>query len=269
MLLPLCLAPPSLVLSIRDAASGKRVVLIGSMHYNPASAALAASTVRETAATTGVRSVLVELCPSRWNATDADAWNGAANREVLPSRLSGLAARVLGDEHFDAVRKQDPARLFRDEFQAAFVAARAVGAPFALADQPIELTKRRLAAQLAQVLLGSDLDPLHRLGAPQLRTTPILFCLRTHRPCGCRWAARGSAAGVLRLRMCCVPGGYGARAGRVSPPRCVSLRCSWARPSLCCAVPRPCGVGQERRRASAGARHLLPSRAPGAWGQAH
>ena len=166
MLLPLCLAPPSLVLSIRDAASGKRVVLIGSMHYNPASAALAASTVRETAATTGVRSVLVELCPSRWNATDADAWNGAANREVLPSRLSGLAARVLGDEHFDAVRKQDPARLFRDEFQAAFVAARAVGAPFALADQPIELTKRRLAAQLAQVLLGSDLDPLHRLGAP-------------------------------------------------------------------------------------------------------
>ena len=119
LLLPLCLAPHSLVLSVRDAASGKRVVLVGSMHYNPASAALAASTVRDTAATTGVRSVLVELCPARWNATDADAWNGTANREVLPSRLSGLAAHVLGDPNFDSVRKEDPARLFRDEFQVS------------------------------------------------------------------------------------------------------------------------------------------------------
>ena len=64
-----------------------------------------------------MRSVLVELCPARWNATDADAWNGTANREVLPSRLSGLAALLLGDANFDSVRKEDPARLFRDEFQ--------------------------------------------------------------------------------------------------------------------------------------------------------
>jgi hypothetical protein len=48
-----------------DAASGKRVVLVGTMHGNPASSNLAATVIKEEVP----RAVLVELCDARWNVT--------------------------------------------------------------------------------------------------------------------------------------------------------------------------------------------------------
>ena len=42
--------------------------------------------------------------------------------------------------------------------------------------------------------------------------------------------------------MCCVPGRCGARVVRASPRHCANHRCCWARPSLCCAAPRACGL---------------------------
>jgi len=55
----------SAVWRVIDAASGKRVVLVGTMHGNPASSNLAATVIKEEVP----RAVLVELCDARWNVT--------------------------------------------------------------------------------------------------------------------------------------------------------------------------------------------------------
>ena len=74
------------VYRLRDASSGTKVTLVGTMHYNPASERLAAATVREEAADDGVRAVLVELCPARWNATAAREFN-ATEAALRPPSL--------------------------------------------------------------------------------------------------------------------------------------------------------------------------------------
>jgi len=116
------------VLRVKDAASGTSVVLIGTMHGNPASCSLTSSVVRQEAP----RAVLVELCPARWNITAAAEWNATA------ASLRPFSFRRW---------------IYRDEFQTAFEAARSCGlADVELVDQPIGNTTRRLRALFAQSL---------------------------------------------------------------------------------------------------------------------
>lgn len=101
----------------------------GRMHYNPASAALASSTIQREAAGDGVQAVLVELCPARWNLTAAREYNATAAATRPPS-----LKRWLTD----------------DEFVVSFRALRACAPElpfeqFILGDQPIADTLRRTA----------------------------------------------------------------------------------------------------------------------------
>ena len=113
------------IVRVTDAASRRPVVLIGTMHYNPASIAAVASTVKATAASRGgLHATAIELCPARWNTTIAKQWD----------RTDGLR-RLMAE----------------DEFQVAFEAATDCGlSDVVLADQSIEVTGKRLGAALLQ-----------------------------------------------------------------------------------------------------------------------
>lgn len=113
------------VLRFREARTGVPVVLVGTMHFNPASIGLTEDIVRqEGMADAGVGSVVVELCPSRWNET-------AARLRAEPAQ--GFTIRSF--------RRW----LFRDEFQAAFeMAERCEINNFELADQDYQETMGRL-----------------------------------------------------------------------------------------------------------------------------
>ena len=94
----------SAVSRVTDAVSGKDVVLVGTMHGNPASSHLVATVVKEELP----RAVLVELCDSRWNVTAAAEWNATE-----------AALRPMSFRRW----------VYRDEFQAAFEAAKESGLP--------------------------------------------------------------------------------------------------------------------------------------------
>lgn len=96
------------------------VVIVGTMHYNPRSVALARTVVEEEAATGDLRAVAVESCPTRWNAT-------------LDSQPAGSVLRWLCD----------------NEMQSASEAGEAAGATIVLADQTIEETGQRISQLLA------------------------------------------------------------------------------------------------------------------------
>jgi pheromone shutdown protein TraB len=109
-------------LRVTDAASKRAVVLCGTMHYNPASVDLAASTVRRVGEREKLHSVAIELCASRWNSSIAAQWS----REPSWKRT-----------------------LSEDEFQVAFETARDLGlSDVVLADQEIRETGKRLGAAL-------------------------------------------------------------------------------------------------------------------------
>ena len=63
-------AAPQL-LTFQEPQTNVTVILVGAMHYNPASIALAADTVRELAEKGALGSVIVEQCDIRWNKTIA------------------------------------------------------------------------------------------------------------------------------------------------------------------------------------------------------
>ena len=113
------------IVRITDAASRRPVVLIGTMHYNPASIAAVTSTVKDIAASRGgLHATAIELCPARWNTTMAKQWN----RTYSLRRL-----------------------MAEDEFQVAFEVATDCGlSDVVLADQSIEVTGKRLGAALLQ-----------------------------------------------------------------------------------------------------------------------
>jgi len=118
------------VLRFRDAKTGIPVVLVGTMHFNPASIDLAENVVRqEGMADAGV--VLMELCPTRWNRTAAKLRQGQLRQGVQPEKEFNL--------------KSIKRWLFRDEFQAAFDMAVKCGiSDIELADQEYEETMERL-----------------------------------------------------------------------------------------------------------------------------
>ena len=106
------LAPNAL--RFTDVKSGRDVVLIGCMHFNPASIRAVESVVGDLASDGDLGAILVESCPARWDA-------------LIKERES---SRLRPDE---------------DEMQVAAAMAEASGCGFALADQSIDVTTGRLA----------------------------------------------------------------------------------------------------------------------------
>ena len=117
------------VIPVIDTATNSPVILVGTMHYNPASVSVVESTIRAVSASEdGLRNVAIELCDARWNSTIAARWSAAPSLR-----------RYLSE----------------DEFQVAFETARACGAAdIVLADQPIRITARRFG----EVLLRTGRD---------------------------------------------------------------------------------------------------------------
>ena len=122
------------VLSLYDEKSSSRVVLVGTMHFNPASIALAESVIRSEAEDGRLRAVAIESCPTRWNATQKTQPAGSVLRSLLDN-----------------------------EMQAAAECGEALGAETALVDQQVEETVKRLAQCVGRALnlLPDSLASVH------------------------------------------------------------------------------------------------------------
>ena len=96
--------------SFVEPTTNVRVTLVGAMHYNPVSIALACSTCEELAANQQLASVIVESCPTRWNKTMKSQPEGSFMRKVFDNEMqaaSEVAVRnnlpvVLGDQDISA-----------------------------------------------------------------------------------------------------------------------------------------------------------------------
>eukprot|EP00873_Tetraselmis_striata_P044606 jgi/Tetstr1/464870/TSEL_009607.t2 len=117
------------LLRFREPLSGRSVVLVGCMHYNPASIALAGETVRELAGDGRLGALVLETCAKRW-------------RSTLKKQAPGSPLRVILD----------------NEFQAAVEAAAGRGT-LVLGDQPIAEVTGDLAA-LARATVVDALSPV-------------------------------------------------------------------------------------------------------------
>ena len=79
--------------TLRDVHSKRDVTLVGAMHYNPSSIALAERCVQEQE---GLGAVVVESCESRWRRTQEVSPPGSIGRVLLPSEM--LAAAEAAEE---------------------------------------------------------------------------------------------------------------------------------------------------------------------------
>ena len=79
------------VLRFRDPKTRGDVILVGCMHYNPASIALASSIVREEASAKRLRACVVESCPTRWNSTLAMQPQGSLYRAIFDNEMQAAA----------------------------------------------------------------------------------------------------------------------------------------------------------------------------------
>lgn len=101
-----------------------QVVLIGTMHYNPASIQLVSSTVAGLAADKTLGALVLETCPQRWKGTLAKQPPGSALRSLLDNEFQaavdaagGEGTLVLGDQPIDGVMgelKELAAATFQD-----------------------------------------------------------------------------------------------------------------------------------------------------------
>jgi hypothetical protein len=82
-------------LRFRDARTGVDVVLVGTMHYNPASIELASSTVASLGDADRLGAVVLETCPTRWAKT-------------LKFQPKGSPMRLLLDNEFQAATEAAP-----------------------------------------------------------------------------------------------------------------------------------------------------------------
>lgn len=113
------------MLKFTDVKSGRDVVLVGVMHFNPVSIQAVERVVADLAGARDLGAILVESCPARWATAEEDAQVAS------------------GD----------------DEMQVAAALAEANGCGFALADQDIDVTSGRLA-QLCKLSLIQLFTPL-------------------------------------------------------------------------------------------------------------
>ncbi|ACI65540.1 predicted protein [Phaeodactylum tricornutum CCAP 1055/1] len=117
----------SQLLEFVEPTTGVTVKLVGAMHYNPASIALAEETIRDLAVQGRLGSVVIESCDIRWNATmDTDPFLQ---------------------------------KLLQSEMRAAHDIALAYQRPLVLGDQRINITTRELGAGLKETLTQL-LDPV-------------------------------------------------------------------------------------------------------------
>ena len=120
-----------------EPRTGTTVILVGTMHHNPASVALAHKVTLDERRSGRLRTLLVESCPTRWNATLARQPHGSTMQLLLADEFVAAHSAAVGEQE------------------------RCPPANFALADQRIQRTGRR-----ARVLF--DLT---------LRTSQVWVCL--------------------------------------------------------------------------------------------
>mmetsp|Transcript_21268 Transcript_21268/g.30098 ORF Transcript_21268/g.30098 Transcript_21268/m.30098 type:complete len:477 (-) Transcript_21268:65-1495(-) len=110
------------VLRLKDPQSGRPIILVGCMHYNPVSIQKSQRIVQELANQNKLYAVLVESCPSRWSkATEF---------------LQQLEQTKVLKQVFDVV--------LPNEMRAAATIAQTYDRPVILGDQNIELTGSRV-----------------------------------------------------------------------------------------------------------------------------
>ena len=108
----------SQLLEFTEPTTGVKVVLVGAMHYNPASIQLTADTIHQLAQQDKLGSVLIESCDIRWNST---------------TDLNPLVAKLLNSE-----------------MRTAHDLALAYGRPVVLGDQLINVTVDSLGKGLRE-----------------------------------------------------------------------------------------------------------------------
>mmetsp|Transcript_32794 Transcript_32794/g.48120 ORF Transcript_32794/g.48120 Transcript_32794/m.48120 type:complete len:428 (-) Transcript_32794:139-1422(-) len=125
------------VLRFIEPKSKRPIVLVGCMHYNPASIARAKAVTEQLGENQNLHSVLVESCPTRWK-------TAAEFRSSLQYQWQ-----------YDVYQKFLP-----NEMQAAAKVARRFGKPVVLGDQAIELTGDRVKIFLKETLKDA-MSPLN------------------------------------------------------------------------------------------------------------
>lgn len=111
------------LLEFEEPQTGVKVILVGAMHYNPASIQLAKETIERLGNENRLGSVVVEACDIRWNKT----------------------AELYAEKPF--LKK-----ILNNEMRTACDAALAFGRPVVLGDQQINVTVTALKASFKQTL---------------------------------------------------------------------------------------------------------------------
>ena len=120
--------PPPQLVELVEPETGTRVIIVGTMHYNPTSISMVENILSDLASRDALGSVIVESCEVRWNAT----------KEILATPQGKLLKSVLSSE-----------------MKAASDVAKSFGRPVVLGDQRIDLTGKSLGGALKRTL--SDL----------------------------------------------------------------------------------------------------------------
>ena len=84
------LVTPSGVVRLKDAASRRPVLLVGTMHYNPHSVAIVQGAMQAAARQHGLHATAIELCPSRWNSSAAASWREKRDHRIPSYERLGL-----------------------------------------------------------------------------------------------------------------------------------------------------------------------------------
>jgi len=88
--------------SFRERESGTRVILIGTMHFNPGSIAATDKIVREMARCQNLSSLVIELCPGRYKAMETFQPKGSDLRNLLDNEMQA-AVDAAQEEGFQQV----------------------------------------------------------------------------------------------------------------------------------------------------------------------
>ena len=118
-LTPQVQTPPPWTPQVRmvvEPRTGTRVVLVGTVHHNPASIALARRIVDSEREHRNLRALLIESCPTRWNGTLGvrGAWRRILADEMVAAAdaCGSSAPLVLADQRIQRVGRR--AQVLRD-----------------------------------------------------------------------------------------------------------------------------------------------------------
>ena len=126
------------VLKFVEPQTNVTVMLIGSMHYNPASISLVEKTVDELGSTDKLASVIIESCDIRWNKT----------QEMMDKKKEAVAE--ISDNEAEAFIGTNPNKkdFLGNEMRAAWEVATKYYRPTVLGDQRINITTAALKQSL-------------------------------------------------------------------------------------------------------------------------